>query len=142
MMNEMLQYISDNPSINLLIFAMIAGCVFVYYYSGGKGSEAAFKDLDLSKVKFREKGASGYSRKSIITEFGGASGLLDVIVTDTELYIKGTYPALTHIGTFNDLTRRVNLSDIRDGVRLDKLTFWRCFFRNRVRLSYCSFLVQ
>ena len=103
----------------LVIMILIA----VSFYIRGRRVEKLFEDLDLSEVKFREKRASGSSQKSFFTKIGGASGLLDAIVTETELCIKGVCPPISLIASKYDLVRRVRLTDIeqisKEGSRIE-----------------------
>ncbi len=112
-MKEILDYLNENPNVFFLFFLFVLAWNAAFFYFGGKKAEAIFKGLDLNKVRFRERGASGFSKKSIITKFGGASKVLDVIITDSELCIKGIYSPFTYIGSKYDLTRRVELANIR-----------------------------
>lgn len=112
-MKELFDYLNENPSMFYLffLFALLWNAAFCYF--GGKKAEAVFTGLNLNDARFRERGASGFSKKSIITKFGGARKVLDVIVTESELCIKGIYSPLTYIGSKYDMTRRVELSNIR-----------------------------
>jgi len=79
---------------------------------GKKRVDSIFQGIEISKEIFREKRASGYSKKSVITRIGGARNALDIIVTDTDLCIKGIFLPFSVIGLFYDLTLRIKLSDI------------------------------
>lgn len=111
-MDKILHYLNENPLALLLLIAFVGAWNAVLFYFGGKRAEAIFSGVDLSRVTFRERGASGYSKKSLFTKLGGARRCLDVIVTSTELCIKGIYSPFTYIGTKYDLTRRVGLKQI------------------------------
>lgn len=111
-MNQILIYMEENPQIFMLVVAAIFLLNIGIFYICGRRSEALFRGLNFSNVKFREKGASGHSTKSMLTKFGGASKVLDIIVTDEELCIKGIMAPFTYIGTKYDLTHRVPLSCI------------------------------
>ena len=111
-MNDILVYLNENPVIIFFVFIAVFIFMFSILYVRGKKAEDIFKGLDLSKIQFREKGASGFSSKSLTTKFGGASKALDIIVTDDELCIKGIYSPFTYIGTRVDLTHRIKKRDI------------------------------
>jgi hypothetical protein len=113
-MQDLFRYVGQNPQLIFLFFGLSVVWTGAVFYFGGKKAEAIFRDLDLSKVKFREKGASGYSQKSFRTRFGGANKVLDIIVTDTELCIKGIYSPFSYLGMMNDLTHRFGLTNIRN----------------------------
>jgi len=109
----MLSYLEANPGIFAAIFVAISAATLVLFYVRGRGAEAQFPDQRDIRLKFRERGASGHSKRSVITTLGGASRVLDVVVTDRELWIKGIWPVFTYIGTKYDLTHRVPLTSIR-----------------------------
>ena len=113
-MNDVLIYLNENPAIIFFIFIAVFIFVFSTLYVRGKKAEEIFNGLDLSKIQFREKGASGFSSRSLATKFGGASRALDIIVTNNELCIKGIYPPFTYIGTRVDLTHRIKTRDITE----------------------------
>jgi hypothetical protein len=62
------------------------------------------------RVRFRERGASGKRTKPFTP--GGASRVLDVVVTDRELWIRGIWPIFTYIGKQTGLTHRVPLTSL------------------------------
>ncbi|GAA5218502.1 hypothetical protein ACFSJ3_08120 [Corallincola platygyrae] len=112
-MNEILVFLNESPLVFVVVVVFIGLFNLSLFYLFGKKAERMFQSVDLSNPKFREKGASGYSTKSALTRLGGARKVLDVIVTDTELCIKGIFPPFTYIGTKYDLTHRVPLSCIK-----------------------------
>lgn len=85
----------------------------VIFFVGGRKAERRFRGQEHQPVRFRERGASGYSTRSLITRFGGASRALDVTITDTEVWLKGIWPPFTFIGTLFDLTHRIPRPQIR-----------------------------
>ena len=93
----------------VLMFAFNA----VVFYIGGRRAERRFAGKKDQQIRFRERGASGHSNKSIITKFGGASGVLEVVVTDKELWLKGIWPLFSYIGAMCDMTHRVPRSSIK-----------------------------
>ena len=109
-----LDFLETNPMLFNIAFLAVALYLVLALFVGGRKAEAQFGKLSDQTIVFRERGASGYSTKSMITRFGGASRVLDVIVTTGELWIKGIWPAFTYIGTMYDLTHRVPLANIRE----------------------------
>jgi hypothetical protein len=92
-------------------FAVLVLCLNIaVFHFGGRKAEAPFRVQPNETVRFRERGASGRSKRSIRT---GASRVLEVVVTDRELWIKGIWPVFTLIGTKSDLTHKVPLSKVR-----------------------------
>ena len=94
------------------IFAAFAIITITMFYFFGINSEKIFPSIESQTVVFREKGASGYSFKNAITKMGGANKVLDIIVTNNELWIKGIYPMFTFVGTKYDLTHKIPLKNI------------------------------
>lgn len=107
-----MEYLENNPEIFFSIFLAITAYMFIVFYLGGRKAEVPFKGITDQRIIFRERGASGHSKKSILTKLGGASRALDVIVTSQELCIKGIWPMFTFIGSKYDLAHRVPLSNI------------------------------
>lgn len=80
-------------------------------YKRGKKALAIFPNISSVDVLFREKGVSGNSRKSLKTKLGGASNVLDIIVTDNELWIRSPL-LIAGFGKTYDLLHKVQLSRI------------------------------
>ena len=107
-------------SINLETLTPLFPFIFVgvlifnlaFFYLGGRRVERLFVGATGDEIIFRERGASGFSQKSFITKVGGASKVLDIIVTDSDLLIKGICSPFSFIGTFYDLTHRIDRKDI------------------------------
>ena len=108
----MLNYLEENPEIFFRAFLLVLLCSVVLFFFGGRKAEASFRANSDQEIVFREKGAAGHSKKSLFTRLGGASKVLDVAVTDRELWIKGIWPIFTYIGTKYDLTHRIPLEDV------------------------------
>ena len=112
-MASVLEYLQEHPQVFLGVFGVFAAINLVSFYLGGRKAEEMFRGQDHQPVRFRERGASGYSNKSALTKLGGARGALDVTVTDAEVWIKGTLPAFSYVGTRFDMTHRIRRSQIR-----------------------------
>ena len=110
----MLDFIESNRDAFYLLWLLIASYLIIRFYHGGREASSKFDDLQDQTIKFREKYASGHSSKSLVTRLGGATRVLDVIVTTQELWIKGMWPMFTFIGSKYDLTHRVPLSSVRN----------------------------
>ena len=110
----MLDFLETNPQLFLVAFIGVAVIVVLLFVIGGSKAESRFGSLKDQSIVFRERGASGYSTKSLIAQFGGATGVLDVVVTREELWIKGIWPAFTYIGTKYDLAHKVPLTNVKE----------------------------
>jgi len=94
------------------IFFIIAGSVLLtmlfIFYQRGKETLSVFPDISSVQVLFREKRVSGYSTKSWRTKMGGANNILEVILTNRELWIR---PAILLVSTSKqlDLLHKVDL---------------------------------
>ncbi len=77
-----------------------------------------FIGLSDQKILFRDKRGSGYSTKSNFTKIGGASNSLEVIILETELWLKASLWAMgmDHKNK-NDLIHRIPMKNIK-GVEL------------------------
>ena len=109
----MSDYLQTHPEIFVGVVGLIFVINLVTVYIRGRKAEQRFNQNARQEVKFRERGASGYSNKSLLTRLGGASDALEVVVTDAELWIKGIWPPFSYIGTKFDLTHRIARSQVR-----------------------------
>lgn len=108
-MESIFIFLKDNFYIIWLVLFIYAS---VRFLARSLKSRKKFKISDLDIVKFHEKGASGYSNKSFITKIGGANKVLDIIVTEKELWIKGIFSIFTEIGNYYDMSHKIPLSNI------------------------------
>ncbi|MGE0861090.1 MAG: hypothetical protein AB7I01_10675 [Gammaproteobacteria bacterium] len=95
--------------------AVVAAFVLnaLVFYVAGRRAEKRFRDHGDQPVRFRERGASGHSLKSIVTKLGGANAVLEVVVTDQEVWLKGIWPMFSYIGSRFDMTHRIPKSSVR-----------------------------
>jgi hypothetical protein len=100
--------------------AMVLWIVSNFYFRG-RAAIREFGTIDASSIIYSEKSASGYSNNSWKTKGGGASKVLHIIITDTELIIK-TYLFLAYIAKKYDMLHRVPLKNITS-TELKKGTF-------------------
>lgn len=124
----MLHESQNIPFYFFAFFVFLVVWVLGFMYWGKKRVDLIFQGMETSKEVFREKRVSGFSTKSFITRIGGARNSLDVIVTDTDLCVKGTFLPFSVIGLFYDLTLRIKLSDI---IEITPKS-------NKVELAFCN----
>lgn len=99
--------------IGFLVVWVLGTAISVWYAIAGiKKTNLIFGNISADPFIFQEKRCSGYSKKSIFTRLGGARNVLEVIVTDKELCIKGIMSLFTFIGTKYDLSHRVPLGNV------------------------------
>lgn len=94
------------------VWVLMAIPSVIFALRGISKAKKTFDGVDNLPIKYREKGASGYSKKSFITRIGGANKVLDIILTDTELCIKGVNSLFSFIGSFYDLSHRIKRENI------------------------------
>lgn len=99
-------------AVFIVIWLLMAIPAIVIIYRGIKKAQRTFAGILDQPILFREKMASGYSKKSFITRVGGANRVLDVIVTESEVCIKGINSIFSFVGSFYDLVHRVSRNDI------------------------------
>lgn len=77
-------------------------------------NKTVFPKRPDSPVLFRESGASGASQANLMTKFGGASGVLEVLVTEDELWIRpgGIFAIFNVIAKPYDLLHRVPIDHV------------------------------
>jgi hypothetical protein len=96
-------------------FIVVAYLVFILY-KRGKKAISIFPPIDSVKIKYRDKSASGFSSQSFKTRIGGSNKLLDIVVTDKELWLKSKL-LFASIGQRNDLLHKISLDKIEQVVR-------------------------
>ena len=107
-----MEYLENSQAVFYGIFFLMLAFTAVGFFIGGRKSEAGFSKLSAQNVVFREQWASGHSKKSLLTQAGGANKVLDVVVTDAELWIKGIHPAFSFIASKYDLLHKIPLASI------------------------------
>jgi hypothetical protein len=88
----LVDYIQGHPDVFGGGVALIFVFNLVTFYVGGRRAERRFSTPERPQIRFRERGASGYSNKSLFTRLGGANRVLEVVVTDVDVWIKGIWP--------------------------------------------------
>ena len=98
--------------------------LLIVFYIKGKAALKTFPEISTVNINFQERFCSGYSMQSWKTKMGGASNVLDIIITDDELWIK--LPMIfAGIAKEFDLLHRINLRNIvnihskADGIVVD-----------------------
>jgi hypothetical protein len=113
-----LEYFEQSPHAFHVALLVVLVSNAIVFFVGGRMAEKRFKG-PAQRVLFRERGASGRSNRTLLTRMGGAAGVLDVIVTEQELWLKGIWPLFSYIFAMFDLTHRVPKSSIRKVTRRD-----------------------
>ncbi len=109
---SLLSVFETHPEAYVCAFVLVLAFNVVVFYVGGRRAERRFAGQGNQGIRFRERGASGHCNKSLVTKFGGANGVLEVVVTDSELWLKGVWPLFSYIGAMFDMTHRVPKSSI------------------------------
>lgn len=94
------------------VWVLMAIPSVIFALRGISKARKTFDGVDIQPIKYREKGASGYSKRSFITRIGGANKVLDIILTDSELCIMGINSLFSFIGSFYDLSHRIKRENI------------------------------
>jgi hypothetical protein len=93
MMNQNIQQLT--PVLLLLLFVCSSLGMFVFIAIRLwklKTSDPLFPARDEVNIVFEERWTSGNSNKTKVTQWGGASNCLLVIVTDEELWVTTHFP--------------------------------------------------
>ena len=101
----------QDVDVFFIVWLTLGVFIFITLYIRGRKAMSIFPDIDSVQVNYRDKTASGYSTKSRITKMGGANKVLDVVVTDKELWLKSML-LFASIGDQYDLLHKIALSDI------------------------------
>ena len=83
----------------------------VYFFITGKKALQLFPPISTVKVNYRYKFGSGYSLNTNWLKRGGASNVLDVVVTDKELWLK-TMTIFAGLAQRVDLLHKIPLENI------------------------------
>jgi hypothetical protein len=106
-------YIEQHPEVLAGVFAVLFVLNVVTFFVAGWRAEQKFRGQGHQPIRFRERGASGYSNRSTLTRLGWANRALEVVVTDAEVWIKGIWPPVSYIGSRFDMTHRIQRLQIR-----------------------------
>lgn len=101
------------PIIFLIIWGILAISLISYFFWAGKKASALFPDIETVKVIYREKGASGFSTKNFQTKMGGANKVLDIVVTEDELWLK-TQSLFLAVAVRFDMAHNIPLGNIKN----------------------------
>ncbi len=105
----------------LTIWAIGAVFVLTRLFLSGKKALSIFPDIGEVVVRYRDKTGSGRSMQSWKTKIGGAKNVLDIVVTDKELWLKGMMLFAGVCERF-DLLHKVPLANItnvqQDGISI------------------------
>jgi len=105
------QFIDFMDEYFVFIFFGFVIVIVAIFFIGGKAAVKMFDDVDLTKVIYSEKFASGYSTKSFLTKLGGAQNSLHVIITDQQLILKCNF-LLAFVANKFDLLHRIPLKNL------------------------------
>jgi hypothetical protein len=101
----------NGETIFIIISALAAIFIIISFYTRGKKAKSIFPPIDTVNIIYRDKSASGYSTKSLKTKVSGANNTLDIVVTDSELWLTSKL-LLASIGNTYDLLHRIPLDSI------------------------------
>lgn len=101
----------NGPQIILLTWMFITFSILVFLFRKGKKALSIFPDIDSTEVIYRDRRASGWSDRTWLTRISGANRVLDVVVTDKELWLK-TNVLFAGVGSHSDLIHKLSLSKI------------------------------
>lgn len=98
-------------SILILVFIAIAVVMLKTFYDSGKRALSIFPDIKTVQVRYQDKTAMGYSTKSWNTKVGGASRVVEIVVTDKELWLR-SFLLFAGITKQHDLLHKIPLHKI------------------------------
>lgn len=103
----------ESHHLFLLSWIVMISSLTTVMFIKGKKALRIFPSKESKTILFIENRVSGYSRKSFITQYGGARNILEVIITPDEFWIRS--PLLfAGFGQMFDLNHKVKLSQIRN----------------------------
>lgn len=103
------------------LIVAIVGIVIIVgtFYFWGYQALAAYPNILSVEVKFHQKGASGWSNDNFITQAGGARGVLEVVVTEQELWTRTSF-FFAPFARMYRLFHKIALNRITQTKRLNK----------------------
>ena len=99
-----------------IVWVIMMIVILTLLYRKGKSALQIFPDIKTVNIRFREKRASGRVLESGFLGGAKAENILDVIITDDELWIK-SHPIFAGVGT---IVSRIKLNQITEVKRIDK----------------------
>jgi hypothetical protein len=114
----------DYSALFILISIGLLIVILKTFYESGKKALSIFPNIRSVAVKYRDKTATGYSTQSWKTKAGGASRVIDIVVTDQELWLR-SFLLFAGITKQHDLLHKIPLSRItkthqnRDEITID-----------------------
>lgn len=103
----------NGETLFLIAWFVVTAFGLMILYKRGKKALSIFPPIETVKVIYRDKAASGYSNQSLKTKLGGSNKLLDIVVTDKELWLKSKL-LFAGIGQTYDLLHKISLDKIEN----------------------------
>jgi hypothetical protein len=101
----------EPKTIFMTIWVLMAAFALIAGFLKGKKALSIFPDISSERIIFRDKFASGYSTYSFWTRIGSARNVLDIVVTEKELWLKSTI-MFAGIMSYYDLINKIALNNI------------------------------
>lgn len=97
------------------MIAWFAMAIFIFTISfiRGKRALSIFPDLSAVNVLFRESGASGFSDRSFISSMAKSRGILEIIITENELWVRSNI-LLAGTGKMVDMVHKIEFAKIKE----------------------------
>lgn len=116
----MLNSLLHRPEI-LIPYLILTGIPSILWFvSVRRKYKKTFPNPEPAQILYRDKRASGYSLKNLLTKIGGARGCLEITVGDGELWIRLSLPfRYLYTGGEFDVAHRVKLDAI---LKMEKVT--------------------
>lgn len=108
----MIEFLENSPSTVIIITLLVIGYQVAIFYNFRKQYLADFPEPDEKDIIFREKKVAGRSKNLLHTLFAGRKTSLDVIVTNSELWIKGKHSFGSFLASKSKMLHKVPVSSL------------------------------
>lgn len=104
-------YLMEIKTIFIIIWAIGIVSILTLFYIRGKKALSKFPDIKSVKIVYRDKAASAYAIQSGIKKPRKANKVLDIVVTNKELWVKSRL-VFAGVAKQYDLIHKVPLKSI------------------------------
>ncbi len=108
----MIEFLESNPSAVVIITLLVIAYQVSIFYNFRKQYLTDFPEPDEKDIIFREKKVAGRSKNLLHTLFAGRKTSLDVIVTNSELWIRGKHTFGSFLASKSKMLHKIPISSL------------------------------
>ena len=108
----MIEFLESNPSAVIVITLLVIAYQVFIFINFRKQYLSDFPEPEEKDIVFREKKVAGRSKNLLHTLFAGRKTSLDIIVTNSELWIRGKHTFGSFLASKSKLLHKISLSEL------------------------------